>query len=131
MVNTVRTRRWWERLMRTGIMEVFRGWWHQREVGKRSTRDVCVLLGVGLWLLLGIGREVWAQTPTPTPVATPTAGEGWVYNPATGNHYARTATQMSHGSALTTAANWGGYLVTLNDAAEEEFIQQEFSCWEM
>ncbi|MCA9447227.1 MAG: hypothetical protein KC931_08920, partial [Candidatus Omnitrophica bacterium] len=54
------------------------------------------------------------------------AGSGWIENPTT-NHYYRLTTPMNWLQAKETAENWGGYLVTINDAEEETWLDATFN----
>lgn len=58
-------------------------------------------------------------------VALPTA-HGQVLNPANGHYYVLTANGQNVLQASFLAAQLGGYLVAINDAAEDAFIQANF-----
>ena len=52
-------------------------------------------------------------------------GVDWVHNPANGHYYRMTAT-MTWGQGRVQAEAWGGYLATINDAAENTWVYRMF-----
>lgn len=71
-----------------------------------------------------------AKGPIPSANLTPGKGLGdryinWIRNPANG-HFYRLAGPMTWAEAKGQAAAWGGYLATINDAAENAWIANTF-----
>lgn len=63
---------------------------------------------------------------------TPGTGEGdriedWTYNPATGHYYRISASGLTWTEARTRAEGWGGYLSTINDADENEWVRMMYT----
>ncbi len=84
--------------------------------GKRSW-PIPVLSGQARWLDAG-GIEINGGTPP--------ASLGAIKNPATGNWYFLTPSPMTWVDAEITATQNGGHLVTVNDSAEQQWIQTNF-----
>ena len=63
-------------------------------------------------------------TSTPTPI--PTSLHGWDYNPNNGHYYIATGNYMTWPEAKIDAENKGGYLTTINDATENQWILDNF-----
>ena len=66
-----------------------------------------------------------SQAPTNEETASTHKLE-WVHNPATGHYYTSTGTGLSWEMLETLAVETGGHLVTINDAAEEEWLYSTF-----
>jgi hypothetical protein len=68
-----------------------------------------------------------AATTEPV-VTTATALEAldWIHNPTTGHYYAVTRSGLSWNDLDALAAEYGGYLVSIGDAAEEEWLYSHF-----
>ena len=71
-----------------------------------------------------VARTTTNPTPTPTPTPTPSVG-GWIQNPANG-HYYKLTTFMNWSQTEAQAVNWGGHLVTINDADENAWLVSTF-----
>lgn len=84
--------------------------------GKRSW-PIPVLSGLACWRDAG-GIEINGDSPP--------AALGARRNPATGHWYFLTPTEMSWSDAELYATQNGGHLVTINDAAEQQWIQSSF-----
>jgi hypothetical protein len=50
----------------------------------------------------------------------------WIRNPATGHYYKLSPQPVSWTDGNTLAGQWGGYLTTINDAAENDWIRTMF-----
>lgn len=70
-------------------------------------------------------------TPAPGEGEGPDAycGDQWIYNPATGHFYKITSTSMLWLNARNEATAEGGYLATVNDQAENDWIRSTFSIY--
>jgi len=62
--------------------------------------------------------EITAMVPTPSPQ--------WHYNPATGTYYRLTDIHGTWNEAEAEAVQRGGHLVTINDVAEQQWLQDVF-----
>ncbi len=89
---------------------------------KRSITLTTILL-VSIFLFM---HEVIAQpTPTPTPVLP--EGYDWKYNPDNGHYYAYVDQTMSWKGAYNFAQELGGYILTITDEQEQQWLISTFS----
>jgi hypothetical protein len=86
---------------------------------KTKRIGACLLV---LALLVGV---FWAVGPTRLGNVRAEA-DPWVQNPANGHYYRLTEEGMPWAGAEAKAVEWGGHLVTINDAAEEAWLRTQF-----